>query len=1117
MTESSGFAESAAVVASSVLLTFLIADIRGYTRFTEERGDEAAAHLADRFAEIVKQIVAGGGGDVLELRGDEALAFFRSARSALRVALDLQDRFRRETSEHPDLPLQVGIGLDAGEVVPVQGGFRGGAINLAARLCSSAGPGEVLASEGVIHLARKVHGLTYLNRGRIPLKGFAEPVGVLEVVRGDGDAPTSVQDRTRSLPDLPVGGYLGSLPDGPIIARDQEREQIMTTIDAVLRGTGQLLVLAGEPGVGKTRLAQDVTVALRTRGFLATSGRCYQPQQAMPLYPIQSALSTLFAEARSTIQTTAGQRWPLLAPLLPDHLPAKLPLQGSDPQGLFRAITGFVRAVAEESPVAILLDDLHWSDSASVELLCHLTRGTRQDRVFLLATYRDTEVAQQHPLGRALFDLQREELAERISIRRWDEEETSAFIASALGESDISREFGDFIFGRTGGNPYFVQQVLRMLVEQGDVFRRDGAWARADIAAMEVPQGVRALIGQRLAHLPEETQSILHEASVLGQNFVFDDLQTMTQRTEEEIEDALEDCRSAALVKIEGKDAYAFDHALTQQTLYAAIPPRRRRRLHLAAGEAIESASKTKRYPQDHSGRHPQGTRRVAELAWHFLQGDDPARAFVYAVMAGDQAEALLAHGEAEQQFRTALELAQASGDDLREANAAEKLGDVLTITGRYDEALAALERALVFQQRAARIADEVRILASIGVIHASRGTTQEAIERLRACLQTLNESDWRGLRTPVLISLSLLLAVNSQYPEAVEAGEQAALLAKEAGDTRLLIQAERRRLGALSKLGSSLYNERQAFEEVCALAEDVGDLDTLYSALNSLGDVYLVHGDRDKSTGFKIRAAEVAERLGDPSAIAFMTFKLGWNAFDLGDWPQARIQLERSLATARSAGASQRVPYPLFGFGLLYVATGEWDHASAVLDEGILLSGQIGDLQIHRFLQWVAADKDLLAKRPDLARARLEPLLDRANMQEMDVTVLLPLLAEAHLQMNDLYQAAAIAVEALKRARVEHDPDALLNALRVQGMVLADTERWEEAAACLEEGLTMARAMTYPYAEGRILHEFGNMHTRKGDSVAARERLEQACSIFQRLGARPYIELTEEALSALE
>ena len=167
--------------AGAPVRTFLIADIRGYTRFTQSRGDEEAAGLTSLFASLARATAEAHGGIVQELRGDEALAVFDSPRSALRASVDLQEHCRRHTEADPGLPLNIGIGLDAGEAIPVEGGYRGAALNLAARLSKVAGPGETLVSEGVVHLARRVAGLEVADRGQVAVRGFEEPVHVYQI------------------------------------------------------------------------------------------------------------------------------------------------------------------------------------------------------------------------------------------------------------------------------------------------------------------------------------------------------------------------------------------------------------------------------------------------------------------------------------------------------------------------------------------------------------------------------------------------------------------------------------------------------------------------------------------------------------------------------------------------------------------------------------------------------------------------------------------------------------------------------------------------------------------------------------------------------------------------
>jgi len=232
------------------LRTFLIADVRGYTKFTNEHGDEAAARLAACFADVVEAEVEAFEGRVIELRGDEALVVFTSTRNALRAAVVLQGRFRQEVASHPDLPLRVGMGIDAGEAIPVKGGYRGGALNLAARLCSIAAPGEVFASEGAVHLARRMEGFDYVERGEVQLKGMPGPVRVIQVVpEGEGAerAPrfTVHVTPTTRLPAQPT----------PFIGREKELRGISGML---LRDDVRLLTLTGPGGTGKTRLALQV-------------------------------------------------------------------------------------------------------------------------------------------------------------------------------------------------------------------------------------------------------------------------------------------------------------------------------------------------------------------------------------------------------------------------------------------------------------------------------------------------------------------------------------------------------------------------------------------------------------------------------------------------------------------------------------------------------------------------------------------------------------------------------------------------------------------------------------------------------------------------------------------
>jgi YVTN family beta-propeller protein len=247
--------ETGAITPSSLkgdgaeIRTFLIADVRGYTLFTQERGDEAAAELARKFAAIAREGVDARGGEVIELRGDEALAVFASARQAIRAAVDLQQRFAEETVDDPSLPLPVGIGLDAGEAVRVEGGYRGGALNLAARLCGEAGAGEILASQQVVHLARKVDGVRYLDRGDLHLKGLSEAVRAVKILPEEGDPASIVGPFAPARPAPSPPPRRPSFPRSLVSSRPR---LVATVVALALLAAGIPLGLAnfgGQPSV----------------------------------------------------------------------------------------------------------------------------------------------------------------------------------------------------------------------------------------------------------------------------------------------------------------------------------------------------------------------------------------------------------------------------------------------------------------------------------------------------------------------------------------------------------------------------------------------------------------------------------------------------------------------------------------------------------------------------------------------------------------------------------------------------------------------------------------------------------------------------------------------------
>ena len=607
--------------------------------------------------------------------------------------------------------------------------------------------------------------------------------------------------RGRRTPPHPIGGFLGASPRGPLVGRGQQVRALGRAMDCVEEGEGRFALLFGEAGIGKTRLAQEASRDAHRRGFIVAFGRCYEPRQSAGFYPFLEILSTLYAGCSADIRQDVQRRWPYVARLLPEHgLPTPVSSDSQDEQArLLRAVGGFLVAIARDAPVAILIDDLHWADLASLDLLEHLARHTRIARVLLVATYRDAEVRRPHRLSTiASAALEREQLVERIPLNRLDLTETRRLAAAETGGQEFADAVTASLHRVTEGNPFFIHEVVRVLMERGaGAAGDDGAAGRMDPERVAVPRTVRDAIAERVARLSPAAQTVLHEASVLGQTFRLDELAAIGRYAEAEVESALEEAMTLGLVQEEGLDDYSFDHALTQESLYAELTSRRRRRLHLAAGEALERLPPAKR------------DARAADLAWHFLQGNDSLRALTYSLQSGDQTEAVFAHGEAEQHYLTALRLTEGLRDDVRHAQALEKLGVTLRRLGRLEEGLVKLDSAAQAYRKLGDVHSEARTTVAIGCLHSYRGTVDAGLAVIHDFLSRTEASLPQMSRVELACTRCNLLGAGGRFAEGLAAAELAAELLTgisldAPGAARQYVQVEMHRSDMLRDLGRS-------------------------------------------------------------------------------------------------------------------------------------------------------------------------------------------------------------------------------------------------------------------------------------------------------------------------
>ena len=496
--------------------------------------------------------------------------------------------------------------------------------------------------------------------------------------------------------------YARPTPPTPLIGREGELAEVNAVWHKARAGEGQVLLISGEPGIGKTRLMHELMAQERYSAAYVLWGECYAEGGA-PYAPLAQAVQVaLDLWETGNLNTSTLADLITLIPALRERFPAIPPSLPLDPQAeqqrLFDSVASFFAALSARAPVLLLIEDAHWADNATLALLRHLARRARRVKLLIVVTQRDV-VADQTPAFRDwLSDLQRERLATPLALARLDQGHTRNLLA-ALFQGTITPEFLDGIYGATEGNPFFVTEVCQALIDEGTVYRAGDGWQRRSMAQIQIPKSVRLAIQQRVGQLPEAVQDTLQRAAVLGREFEFDALQAMSDFGEDALIDALETAERAQLIdevtrasQVE-RLSFTFVHALIPSTLHDGLSTLRRQRLHHRAAQVIEQiALKANRIDDV-----------AAQLAQHFTEADEIEKAIEYWLKAGERAQRVYAYDEAIVHYQQALALSKEQGatDLTIAARTAMKLGTLYHTLFDFDRAQPIFDEAFDLWEQA--------------------------------------------------------------------------------------------------------------------------------------------------------------------------------------------------------------------------------------------------------------------------------------------------------------------------------------------------------------------------------------------------------------------------------
>ena len=698
-------------------VTIMFADISGFTAMSESLDPEVVRDLMNACFQDLVPIVVNHGGTIDKFIGDEIMALFGAPvaheddpERALRAAFAMFDQLARfNAARRTDLGMHIGLNTGLAVAGTLGAGGRegysvmGDAVNLASRLADHAERGEILVGPETFRLAS--HAIEFQAMPSIRLKGKAEPVAVARALRVRG----SGRDRARAGGSMP-------LVESPLIGRERELAQLLALGERVLQGQGAVVSVVGDAGVGKSRLFAEVRRRLAGAGLLCLEGRALSIGQTLSYWPVLDLLRSYAGiNELDTEEAAFGKLERRLTALFPTDLEEVLPylatLLGLDVGNTafvarVRHLTGdalgrqvfltsrrFFERLATDHPLMVIFEDLHWADQSSIDLLEHVLPLVHTTPLLVCLVSRPDPG---NSAARLAEDC-REKFPDRyteISLAPLNADDSATLLRNLLRQSDISSRFRQLIIDRTEGNPFFMEEIIRTLIELGGLEYSDaaGGWrATATSESVAIPDTLNGVIMARIDRLEEDLKQVLRAAAVVGRSFFYRVLRELLAA------DRALDEQLAALVKIElirerrqtPELEYLFKHALAQEAVYDSILHERRRELHRRVAECVESlfANRLEEF--------------YGLLAYHYAQADAWEKAQEYLFKVGDQAERIAADAEALAHYRDAVAAyTRAFGDRFgpaQQASLARKMGQALFRRGNHEQAVEYLEQALQY------------------------------------------------------------------------------------------------------------------------------------------------------------------------------------------------------------------------------------------------------------------------------------------------------------------------------------------------------------------------------------------------------------------------------------
>jgi predicted ATPase/class 3 adenylate cyclase len=1073
-------------------VTVLFVDLSDYTTLSHKLDNEDLYEIIRQFLQVLASTVYKYEGMVDKFTGDGLMALFgapiaheNNAELAVRAALDMQEEIgelSKRNENHLGRELRIHIGLNSGPVIV--GGIGsdllmnytaiGDTVNLARRLQDAASPGSILVSEIVFRQTKAM--FEYLPCSPLSLKGVEHPVKVFQAV-GRKAQPRS-------------GRGIESLY-APMIGREAEFSQLTTAVkDLQRKKTSQIVFVTGEAGIGKSRLINELKEQLESDEITVLEGQSLTYRRLAAYWIFVDALRKYLGvtpgsteiQVRSKLKqrlvAVLGERGlealPYLEHMLslsPSNEAAQERIRYLDAsqlrQQIFLAVRDLLKAEARQRPFLLILEDIHWADQTSLDLLSFLLESAPNEPLMFLCVSRPF---QEGSLWK-VFETASQKYPNRcshIQLQSLSALQSEQLIHELLAITDLPARFKDYILQRAAGVPFYLEEIIRMLIDNGILQRENQNWkinGKPEVRDLGIPDTLEGLILARFDRLHESQRRVLQAAAVIGREFSLPVLHAVVPALEEsELHTVLQQLQERDFILL-GPDShhteYAFKHALMSDAIYKTMLKRERSEMHGKIGAALE---------QIYANRIES---QVEIIARHYSWSPRHQPALRYLILAGKKAARNYDNEQSYQYFEHAKELlSQVEHTPIQMLAVFSGLGDVLLFTGEYAPArenyLSALE-ALSCSEALQCYEDKSDLHRKLGATYERQGEYSQALACLSEAQKALQDSP-----TPSPLALAQI-----------------------ANDT-----------GWVQFLQGNNDEAEQYLTAALGWMEDSNHYDLIASIYNRLGGVYFQKEQLDQASNFVRKSLVLREEMGDAAAVARSYNNLGLLAWRKGDWDEALENFQRSVELHSKLSDVEGTLNLRANIGLLLTDRGNLEEAQANLEESLQVAQKIG----HSFMEGLAYHH---LSRLWLAAQEWEKSLFFSNQAfrvfteigaQDNLVDVYSSIGEAWLglgRLEDANQACESALKLLQEGDNQSENVGEGRVLRLKGNLTRIQGDYEAAASLFKRSANHFSSLGIQLELGRTLVSIAALDLARRDQTAFRLHVNEARLIFRQLGAK--------------